>query len=140
MPEGDASNSALRRISSTEEVYGYKMPFVPAIRVPAGHDLVFVAGVMGTPDGDDDAPDVDSEVHRLFRRMGRVLEASGATFTDVVLVTKYLVNVEDDNPVIARIMPEYFKELPTSTTVEVPRLVPLNVRMEVDAIAAVLPA
>jgi enamine deaminase RidA (YjgF/YER057c/UK114 family) len=115
------------------------MPFVPAIRVPAGCDLIFISGVMGLPVSYDDGPaDIRSESHRAFRRMKDILELSGATFDDVVLVTKFVADVEKNNAVVAEVMAEYFTNMPTSTTVEVTRLIP-PINMEINAIAAVRP-
>lgn len=122
------------------EMYGIPgMPFVPAIRVPAGHDLIFISGVMGMPTPKDPGPtDIRSETHRAFRRMKEVLDLAGATFDDVVMVTKFLSDVENDNPTVAEVMAEYFPNMPTSTSVEVTRLIP-PIKMEINAIAAVKP-
>ena len=122
-----ATAPAFEVIGDTEELDGIKgLPFVPAIRVPAGRDLIFVSGVLGGPVPGDDATDIRSETHRLFRTMEKVLGWSGATLADVISVNKFLVD-------------EYFEKFPTSTTVEVPRLVPPDLKLEVSAIAAVLP-
>ena len=135
-----ATAPAFEVIGDTEELYGIKgLPFVPAIRVPAGRDLIFVSGVLGGPVPGDDATDIRSETHRLFRTMEKVLGWSGATLADVISVNKFLVDVDRDNPTIVEVMGEYFETFPTSTTVEVPRLVPPDLKLEVSAIAAVLP-
>ena len=74
-----ATAPAFEVIGDTEELYGIKgLPFVPAIRVPAGRDLIFVSGVLGGPVPGDDATDIRSETHRLFRTMEKVLGWSGA--------------------------------------------------------------
>jgi enamine deaminase RidA (YjgF/YER057c/UK114 family) len=135
-----ATAPAFEVIGDTEELYGIKgLPFVPAIRVPAGRDLIFVSGVLGGPVPGDDATDIRSETHRLFRTMEKVLGWSGATLADVISVNKFLVDVDRDNPTVVEVMGEYFEKFPTSTTVEVPRLVPPDLKLEVSAIAAVLP-
>ena len=122
---------------TAEELYGHAgLPFVPAIRVPAGMDLIFVAGCLGGPDGDDDDDGIEAETHRLFKRMSRVLDACGATFDDVVQVQKVLVDMDRDNAKVVGVMREYFANMPTSMTFEVPRLVPPQLRLEVSAIAA----
>ena len=135
-----ATAPAFEVIGDTEELYGIKgLPFVPAIRVPAGRDIIFVSGVLGGPVPGDDATDIRSETHRLFRTMEKVLGWSGATLADVISVNKFLVDVDRDNPTIVEVMGEYFEKFPTSTTVEVPRLVPPDLKLEVSCIAAVLP-
>lgn len=134
------SNRPFTVIGDAEEMYGIAgMPFVPAIRVPAGCDLIFISGVMGMPVPYDQGPtDIRSESHRAFRRMKEILAKSGATFDDVVLVTKFVADVEKNNATVAEVMAEYFEQMPTSTTVEVTRLIP-PINMEINAIAAVRP-
>ncbi|MGY1814920.1 RidA family protein [Blastococcus sp. SYSU D00820] len=123
---------------TAEELYGRAgLPFVPAIRVPAGMDLVFVAGCLGERDAADDS--IEAETRRLFERMAQVLDASGATFADVVQVQKILVDIDRDNAAVVAVMREYFPTLPTSMTCQVSRLVPPHLRLEISAIAAVPP-
>lgn len=127
-------------IGDTEEMTGIAgLPYVPAIRIPAGADLIFVSGILGGPKSPDDPTDLRSEMHRLFGNLEQVLAMSGASISDVVNVNKFLVDIDRDNEIVVEVMHEYFKRMPTSTTVEVPRLVPPNLRVEVSAIAAVHP-
>ncbi|MEW2506664.1 RidA family protein [Amycolatopsis sp. CA-161197] len=128
-------------IDETGEKTGVSgLPLVPAIRIPAGADLIYVSGVLGGPKNPDDPTDLRSEMHRLFANLEHVLALSGATIADVINVGKFLVDVDRDNEIVVEVMREYFKRMPTSTTVEVSRLVPPNLRVEVSAIAAVRPA
>lgn len=142
MVQDTRKDSPFTVLGDNEEIYGIAgMPFVPGIKVPAGCDLVFVSGVMGIPvahDEPDGPTDIRSEAHRAFRRLGEVLAMGGATFDDVVMVTKFIVDAPTNNPVVAEVMAEYFDNMPTSTTVEVPRLM-IPIKMEVNAIAAVRP-
>lgn len=122
----------------SEDIYGVPgLPFVPAIRVPANRDLIFVSGVLGPPSADDDEPGMRAEVGRLLRNLERILGLSGASLDDVVSVTKFLVNISRDNSEVVEGMKEFFAHLPTSTTVEVSRLVPGDLRLEISAVAAV---
>ncbi|MCE7002259.1 RidA family protein [Kibdelosporangium philippinense] len=105
---------AFEVIGDTERIYGLSgLPFVPAVRVPAGRDLVFLSGVLGGATPDDDASDIRSETHRLFRNMARVLAEAGAEFTDIVSVTKFLVDIERDNSAVVEVMRQYFPVFPT---------------------------
>jgi 2-iminobutanoate/2-iminopropanoate deaminase len=121
------------------------LPFVPAIRVSAGADLIFVSGVLGTPDrlpgSDDPSPpgDISVEAERVFTRIADVLARSGATLADVVKVTKYMLDLEQHPAVVAVMRKHFGNHLPASTTVEVSRLVPKGFGLEVEAIAAVPP-
>lgn len=127
-------------VGDAEQLYGFPgLPFVPAIRVPAGCDLIFVSGALGTPRDDDQDTDLRAETRRCFERLAEVLALSGATLDDVVSVTKLLVDIDRDNATVVEVMNEFFPRLPTSTTFEVSRLVPPDYRLEVNAIAAVRP-
>ena len=117
------------------------LPFVPAIRTRSS-DLVFVSGVIGVPDDYDPAAPVEAvpievEAERVFARIRDTLALAGADLGDVVRITKYMTDLDEHAGVVA-VMRRYFGEhLPTSTTVEVRRLVPRGFRLEVDAIAAI---
>jgi 2-iminobutanoate/2-iminopropanoate deaminase len=106
--------------------------------VRAGN-LLFVSGVVpvdeeGNLVGGDD---VAAQARQVFANMGRVLEAAGAAFTDVVKVTIFLTDV-DDRPLINPVRQEVFGEArPASTLVEVPRLAIPGARIEVEAVAVV---
>jgi enamine deaminase RidA (YjgF/YER057c/UK114 family) len=125
-------------LGDAEEMYGIPgLPFVPAVKVPAGHDLIFISGVLGPATAEDPATDIRSEARRAFRHMADVLALAGATFDDVVSVDKFIVDMERHNPVIVEVMHEFFTRMPSSTTVEVTRLVPADLRFEIKAVAAV---
>jgi reactive intermediate/imine deaminase len=102
-------------------------------------DLLFVSGVVpvdeeGNLVGGDD---VAAQARRVFANMGRVLEAAGAAFTDVVKVTVFLTDV-DDRPLINPVRQQVFGETrPASTLVEVPRLAIPGAKIEVEAVAVV---
>lgn len=117
--------------------------FVPAMRVRASSDLIFLSGIIGTPDVmpkglDEEAiGDIRTQATRLFERMKSLLAVAGADFCDVVRITKYMTDLEQHGPVV-EVMCEYFGDhLPASTTIEVRRLVPPGFGLEIDAIAAV---
>jgi enamine deaminase RidA (YjgF/YER057c/UK114 family) len=56
-----------------------------------------------------------------------------------VSVTKYLIDIERDNAVVAEETVAHLPHLPTSTTVEIARFVPPDLRLEVSAVAVVRP-
>jgi 2-iminobutanoate/2-iminopropanoate deaminase len=102
-------------------------------------DLLFVSGVVPVDEegrlvGGDD---VAAQARQVFTNMGRVLEAAGAAFADVVKVTVFLTDV-DDRPLINPVRQEVFGDTrPASTLVEVPRLAIPGARIEVEAVAVV---
>ena len=107
--------------------------------VRADGPLLFVSGVVpvdergGLVGGDD----VVEQARAVFRNLGDVLAAGGATFADVVKVTVFLTDV-DDRPLINPIRQEAFGAArPASTLVEVSRLAVPGARIEVEAVAVV---
>jgi 2-iminobutanoate/2-iminopropanoate deaminase len=123
----------------------HAMPFVPGIRVRGGGSLLFVSGATANPlyhahphDPAELTPpdDIHEQARRVMENLKLVLDAAGASFQDVVKITKYLTNMAEQDAVWS-VMKEYFGEhLPTSTTVEVSALVVPGLRLEVDLIAA----
>lgn len=102
-------------------------------------DLLFVSGVVPVDDEGNlvGGDDVAAQARRVFENMGRVLEAAGAAFADVVKVTVFLTDV-DDRPLINPVRQEVFGESrPASTLVEVPRLAIPGAKIEVEAVAVV---
>ncbi|WP_349903655.1 RidA family protein [Parafrigoribacterium humi] len=126
-----------------------RSPFVPVIRSVSGARLVFISGVTGAPvyhdhphvaEVFDAVPrDIDGQVHNLFEHLDQALRAAGAERSDVVSLTRFFTNVEDDQDVVNRVQGEWFGgHIPTSATVEVTRLATdARLRLEIQAIAAV---
>jgi 2-iminobutanoate/2-iminopropanoate deaminase len=123
----------------------HEMPFVPGIKVKNHGTLLFVSGATANPlyhkhphDPAELTPpeEIGEQTRRVMENLKLVLDASGATFQDVVKVTKFLTRMDEQDEVWS-VMKGYFGDhLPTSTTVEVSRLVVPGLRLEVDLIAA----
>ena len=120
------------------------MPYAPAIVVRRGQ-LVFVSGVTAAavyhshPHRDDefDLPKTMREQARLaMENLKKTLEAAGCTMNDLVMATRYLTDVADQDD-LNRVWAEYLAgHLPTTTTVEVSRLAThANCKVEISAIA-----
>jgi reactive intermediate/imine deaminase len=99
--------------------------------------LLFVSGAVPV-DADGrlvGGQDVAEQARQVFANIGRVLEAAGAGFDDVVKVTVYLTDI-DDRPLINPVRQKVFGEArPASTLVEVARLALPGARLEIDAVA-----
>ena len=114
-------------------------PWAQAIRVPAGHDLVFTTGMTARDEnGNTVAPgDVQAQTRRIFEQMRAIFAEAGATLNDVVKMTVYIQDM-DDVLAIQEVRNEYWpSEPPVSATVQVARLVSDEVRIEVEAMAVV---
>ena len=118
----------------------------------AGH-LLFLSGVgprvAGSDANDSGVPglkldhngnflefDFEAQVHSVFENVRKILEASGATWDDLVDVQVFLVNMKRDFHTFNRIYAEYFKEnQPCRTTVEINSL-PTPIAIELKCVAA----
>jgi enamine deaminase RidA (YjgF/YER057c/UK114 family) len=121
------------------------MPFVPGLVVRNAGALLFVSGATANPlyhkhphDPAELTPpeDIREQTRRVMDNLQMVLEAAGASWQDVVKITKYLTRMDEQDAVWATMQPYFGQHLPTSTTVEVSALVVPGLRLEVDVIAA----
>lgn len=137
----------IERIDHEEADPKYNMPFVPAIKVHGGK-LVFCSGTAAAPvyhshphraEEFADIPEsAEAQARIAMENLRRALNAAGADFKDVVTVTRFLTDIENDEAAINRVYGEYFNgQAPPNTTVEVPRLVFPMLRFEINAIAVV---
>jgi 2-iminobutanoate/2-iminopropanoate deaminase len=126
------------------------MPFTSAIRVHSG-SIVFLSGITAAPvphshphvpaefDGLDFSAAAQAEA--IMARMKETIEAAGGKMTDIIQVTRFVVDVGANQDAINTVMNRYWGEdhRPASTTVEIVRLAtdPRFV-LEIEAVA-VLP-
>jgi len=125
----------------------WNMPYTPAIRVRGG-SLVFVSGVTAAPvyhshphdpaefEQVPDDPALQAEM--TMQNLGAVLTASGATFSSMVQLIRFIVDL-DRQDAINSVMAEHLGEhRAASTTVEVVRLATdPRLVLELQAIAVV---
>jgi enamine deaminase RidA (YjgF/YER057c/UK114 family) len=111
-----------------------------AVRVKDdGVTWIFVSGQIANDEqgrivGPGDLP---AQTTQVFENLGRVLEANGATFADVVKVQTYLTTLEGlpgSREARSRYMPA---EPPASTAVQVAALLAPDALIEVDLVAVV---
>jgi len=124
------------------------MPYTPALKAHAGK-LVFVAGTTAAPvyhqhphrrEDFDQVPDDPAEQARLtMEHLKEVLAAAGGSLQDVVVVNRYIRDVDQNQDAINRVVNQYFGDhRPTSTTVEVVRMATdPRLKLEISAIAVV---
>jgi reactive intermediate/imine deaminase len=99
-------------------------------------DLLFVSGVApldaeGRLVGADDPV---AQTRQIFLNLQRVLEATGASFADVLKVTVFLTDVADRTR-INPVRQEFFGETrPASTLIGVRELAVPGMRVEIEAI------
>jgi len=110
----------------------YNMPYTPAIKVTGGR-IVYLAGVTAAPvyhthphipEEFDDIPlDPEAQASMCMENLRIVMEAAGGELTDIIELTRYMVdqasNQDGVNRAMARALGDH---RPASTSVEVVRL------------------
>lgn len=86
--------------------------YSPAVRA---NGLLFVSGQVGSREDGSPEPDLLAQVHLAFENLNAVLAAAGCTFDDVVDVTVFLVNPEENFEKVWQVVPQYWGEAPYPT-------------------------
>ena len=127
-------NVSMKQIISTEQAPKAIGPYSQAT-VHGG--LVFVSGQipLDPATGQTVAGSIEAQTRRVLENLRAVLEAAGSSLGAVVRTTVYLKDMAEF-PAMNAVYGEFFSENPPArSTVEVARL-PRDVRVEIDAIAA----
>jgi 2-iminobutanoate/2-iminopropanoate deaminase len=109
------------------------------VRVDQPKSLIFISGQVSR---DDDGNVVGGasmleQTRQCLRNIEKSLEAAGASLSDVVWTTVYTTDMREFREIIAA-REEFFKtNLPTSTMVEVNHFTQPELKVEIQAIAAI---
>ena len=123
----------------------HKMPYAPAIHVVGAADLMFVSGATPSPlyhnhphvESEHDHPNaIEDQVNLAMANIKMVLDSKGATWQDVVKVTKYLTDMRDFDGLHRTLAPYFGNWQPASTTICVNQLSSPGARVELDMIVA----
>lgn len=81
--------------------------------------------------------DIVAQTREIYRIMGRILEAAGATFDDVVKTVDYITTTENYRAT-AHVRREFFqRDFPAATGVVVAALLRPGALIEIDALAVI---
>ncbi|MFD2168339.1 RidA family protein [Thalassotalea euphylliae] len=95
-----------------------------------------IPGVELDEQGNIKSYDIEAQCHSVFTNVKNILEASGASWMDLVDVTVFLTNMDDDFATYNKIYAQYFADnQPCRTTVEINKL-PTPIAIELKCIAA----
>lgn len=135
-------------LPGTEVESGANLPFTPAIKVRGGN-IVFLSGITGAPvphshphiPAEFDHLDFSAEAQTeaVMERLQQTVRAAGGELSDVVQVTRFVVDIAANQVAINAVMNRYWgNHRPASTSVEIVRLAtdPRFV-LEVEAIAVI---
>ncbi len=78
-------------------------------------DLLFVSGQVGSREDGSPEPDFSRQVELAFRNLEAVLAAAGAGFDDIVDVTSFHTDPENQFDAIMEVKNRYFPEAPFPT-------------------------
>ncbi len=135
-------------IHTAENEPRLNMPYTPAVKVTAGK-MVYLAGVTAAPvyhshphiasEFDDIPLDPGEQATMAIEAIRQVLEAAGGGLEHIVEMTRYIVNIADNQDAINRVLGQAMGDhRPASTTVEVVRLATdPRLVLELRAVAAV---
>lgn len=113
-------------------------------------DLLFLSGVGPRERGKKEIPgvtldengiitsyNIETQCHSVFANVRAILEDSGSSWDNLVDVTVFLTNMEDDFKTYNKIYAEYFKDnQPCRTTVEI-NCLPTPIAIELKCIATI---
>ncbi len=96
-----------------------------------------IPGVELNEKGEIISYDIEAQCRSVFKNVRLILEAAHSGWENIVDVTVFLTNMNDDFQTYNRIYAEYFKDnLPCRTTVEVNKL-PTPIAIELKVIATI---
>lgn len=126
---------------------GVWMPYAPGLKINKGK-ILFVAGCTAAPvyhshphvpeEFESIPEDMGEQTRMAYENVRKTVEAAGGTISDIVDVTRFVVNMDEQDE-MNRAQTEIFGEhLPASTTVGVTRLATdPRCKVEVRAIAVI---
>ncbi|MFF5715804.1 RidA family protein [Streptomyces buecherae] len=128
-----ATTGRIEKIATTPDWYA---PYLISQAVRAG-GFVYVSGQAGfTEDGTTVAGGFLAQGRQAFGNVGRVLEAAGLTFADVVKVGIFVRDMATNLPHVITLRGEFLAEpYPADTLVEVVSLAQPDWQIEVEVIA-----
>ena len=108
------------------------LPFSAARK--AGNTLYVSGQIARTADGADVKESVDAETRQVMDNIGRILEANGYTFDDVVKATVFLKDIEDYHEMNAAYADYFDQAFPARACVGGQQIV-FDFRVEISCIA-----
>jgi len=96
-----------------------------------------IPGVTLDADGKITAYDIEAQCHSVFKNVRLILEASGSSWENLIDVTVFLTNMDDDFKTYNKIYAEYFEDnRPCRTTIEINKL-PTPIAIELKCMATI---
>ncbi len=123
----------------------WKMPYAPAVKIVGACNLMFLSGATAStlyhhhPHRDEEhihPHSIEQQTRNAMDAIKSILDEVGATWTDVVKITKYVTDIRDGDG-MHKTMNEYFGDWrPASTFICINQLSSPGARVELDMIVA----
>ncbi len=136
-------------LPGTEPAAGANMPFASAIKVRSG-TIVFLSGITAAPvphshphvpaEFDNLDFSAGAQAESIMERMKQTIEAAGGEITDVVQVTRFIVNIGENQDAINAVMNRHWGDnhRPASTSIGIVRLATdPRFLVEIEAVAVI---
>ena len=99
-----------------------------------GQRVIFVSGQGPT----DMKADMETQIRQTMDHIGLVLKAGGASWSNVVFVRSYFVDIASGLPIFRKVRRDYYQEpYPASTAVGVTALATPDRKVAIEAVAIV---
>ncbi len=109
------------------------IPFSPGMK--AG-DYIFVSGQVGHVDEKGNAVNgIEAQTRQVLENMKRVLETGGASLSDVVKTTVFLVKADDFSKMNEVYKTYFVKDFPARSTVIIAALARPEILVEIEGVA-----
>lgn len=109
--------------------------YADAVVVPAGYDQILVSGTPGLDQDGEIAPDIAGQAEQAWENVTRILDAAGASISDIVFMRQWLTH-ESDFAGYAAVRTRYVTHRPGAMLAVVPSLVRPGFLLELEVIAA----
>jgi enamine deaminase RidA (YjgF/YER057c/UK114 family) len=123
----------------------YKMPYAPAIHIVGACNLMFISGATASPlyhhhphrDEEHIHPhSIEDQTRNAMEAIKSILDNVGATWLDVVKITKYLTDMREADGMNKAMKPYLGDWQPASTMICINQLSSPGARVELDMIVA----
>lgn len=140
------SASPVLKVVQPEPDKAHMMPYAPAIHIVGACNLMYISGATASalyhnhPHIDsehDHSNDIGVQTRNAMETIRSILETVGASWSDVVKVTKYLTDIRDADGMHAAMRPYFGDWRPASTMICINQLSSPGARVELDMIVAV---
>ena len=124
----------------------HMMPYAPAVRIVGGCNLMFISGATASDlyhhhphvEGEHDhSNDIREQTRRAMEAIKSILDEVGASWADVIKITKYLTDIRDADGMHATMRPYFGDWRPASTMICINQLSSPGARVELDMIVAI---